>query len=335
VRSGKGDVAMPVVPSFIDPVTRAPLNYSPQGQLVGDFKGRKISYVPQDGVFDLVTDPATRSEREHYDSFYSKKKKYKISIGACRGIWNDRRAPEHKFLLQSLGPLADKTVLLLGNGGSLKELLFLEQGAKVVCTDLSLQSMQYMRTVFQNSEFYSRGLGAIDFYAVDALALPFPSEFFDLVYGYVFVHHIQDLRKLFSELSRCLKPGGTCRFFDNAYSPVWHFAKTRLLRPFQMFAHLRAGISPEDKIASEKGGFKEDELIALMRECGFHSLLFKRLSFFQYLALQSSEKLIANIGSLRTFLSYVFAPLDDFCAARTSFIERNGVSLVWGFTKHH
>ena len=328
-----GKARMPVVPSFIDPFSRVPLEYRSDKRLAGRLEGREISYVARDGVFDFVVDPSRRSERDHYDAFYAGRKPIRISVETCRQIWNDRRVPEHRFLLQSLGPLEGKTILLLGNANSLKELFFLRCGARVVWTDLSLKSMQYMRTIFRMSEFYSNGYEDIDFYAVDALHTPFPDGFFDLVYGYAFVHHIQDLPGLFAELYRCLKPGGQCRFFDNAYSPAWQRSKTTFLRPLQMFAHRRSGISPEDRIASEKGGFREEVVATLMQEAGFHSLLFKRLSFFQHLAVQGSEKVIANIGSLRTLLSCLFAPLDDFCSRHTTFMERHGVSLVWGFDK--
>jgi ubiquinone/menaquinone biosynthesis C-methylase UbiE len=48
--------------------------------------------------------------------------------------------------------------------------------------------------------------------AAEAETLPFADESFDLVFGHAVLHHIPDLARAFSELSRVLRPGGTLAF---------------------------------------------------------------------------------------------------------------------------
>ena len=104
---------------------------------------------------------------------------------------------------------------------------------------------------------YSR---RVKFSVVDALNLPLPNESVDLVYGYAFVHHLENLSKFFSEIQRVLKKEGEGIFMDDAYSPFWHFVKSTLLKPLQQYSHRRHGISPEDLRATKEGGFKRKVL---------------------------------------------------------------------------
>ncbi len=48
--------------------------------------------------------------------------------------------------------------------------------------------------------------------AVDAEALPFASESFDLVFGHAVLHHLPDLARAFDEFARVLRPGGVVVF---------------------------------------------------------------------------------------------------------------------------
>jgi ubiquinone/menaquinone biosynthesis C-methylase UbiE len=48
--------------------------------------------------------------------------------------------------------------------------------------------------------------------AAEAETLPFADESFDLVFGHAVLHHVPDLARAFSELSRVLRPGGTLAF---------------------------------------------------------------------------------------------------------------------------
>jgi len=233
-------------------------------------------------------------------------------------------------LLRSMGDLRDKRVLLLGNGMSTKEFYFPSLGARVVYTDLSITGARRMKEIFAHSELAEQHLSQIEFHAVDALHLPFASQSFDCIYGCAFVHHMQELDPFLADVARCLKRGGQCVFFDDAYSGIWHAAKNTVLKPMQLYSHWRTGISPEDKLATRKGGFKRPELELLMRKHGFQHMTFERNSFFEYLIRRGAEKL--GVRFVKVLLPAA-RTLDRCLKKRTRFICRQGIRLVWGFEK--
>jgi SAM-dependent methyltransferase len=65
----------------------------------------------------------------------------------------------------------------------------------------------------------SRRIGATNatFHAMNAEAMSFEDNRFDLIYGRGIIHHL-DLDRCFSEVARVLKPGGTASF----YEPLGH-----------------------------------------------------------------------------------------------------------------
>ena len=254
------------------------------------------------------------------------------TVSGCRREWHDHCFPENLELLKSLGHLAGKKVLLLGNGVSPKEFYFLKLGARIVYTDVSIEAVRLMKRLFFSSEMNNGGPGAIDFHGVDAINLPFSDSSFDVVYGYASVHHVHDLNGLFLEIDRCLKDGGMCRFLDDAYSPFWQFVKRAVLRRLQAYSHRKSGISPEDFRATEKGGYKEQEVEGLMRKFGFKKMIYKRVSFFQHLWTRGVTKLFGRNAFL-VKMGIVMGMLDKIVFACFPGMKKNGLRLIWGFNK--
>lgn len=315
---------------FVHPKSKAPLLIDVRGGLCTQERPGEILFEKHGDSFDFVLCNETHEDRAYYDECYERlsTKGHTFRLKDFESQWHEEVA--YEALLASMGDLIGKRILLVGNGMSLKELCFVTYGADVVYTDLSIMGVRRMKNVFSQCELAEQYQNTIEFHAVDALHLPFPDKSFDVIYGCAFVHHIQDLDTFFVEIARCLKVGGKCVFFDDAYSGIWNRAKNTILKPIQLYSHWKTGISPEDKIATRKGGFNELELELLMRKHSFQRMTFERISFFEYLIQRGAEKL--GIGFLKILLPGARA-IDRFLKKRTRFISKQGIRLVWGFER--
>lgn len=300
------------------------------GNLYRNVQLRQIAYENQNDVCDFVVHPHENPEREHFehlDEFYKRYKREIRSEEDFCSLWEEEAG--FKELLEGMGDVSGKKILLLGNGTSLKELYFLQFGARCLYTDLSVKAVRHVKAIFNRSDLKQFNHN-IEFHAVDAFQLPFSNESFDIIYGCAFVHHIQDLDRLFSELARCLKPGGLCRFLDYAYSPLWQFLKNTALKPLQIYTHWRYGISPADLIASRRGGYKYEELELIRRKFGFREMLYVKLAFFEYLL----QRGIIKLGGRRLKkLNPLMKALDTLLDKTVRLVQQQGIVLVWGFTK--
>ena len=212
----------------------------------------------------------------------------------------------------------------------MKELLFLFYGAEIIYTDISINAVLSIKTLFDNSNLKRDHENEIIFESVDALNLPYEESTFDIIYGCAFVHHLMDISPFLKEVFRCLKPDGKCVFFDNGYSRWWQILKATILKPIQLLSHWKTGISPEDIVATKKGGYKEDEINEVLESIGFHSVFYDRVSFFEYFFHRGSTKLISdNISKPFVKIGQFF----DRYFLTDKFLNKNGIDLVWGANK--
>lgn len=291
----------------------------------------EILFTNHSGSFDFVvnfTDERTYYDQEYGDVHNSLSTDEVLTFSYLRELWD--REPCQKLLLDSLGDLNGKKMLLLGNGTSRKELYFLCKGAKIVYTDLSWGAIECVKKHVDSQSIFRGYLKNIEFHSVDALHTPFCNAEFDVIYGYGFVHHIRELDEFSREVFRCLKPGGICRFFDDGYSPMWQTMKNTILQPLQLYSHRRTGISPEDEVATKIGGFRREQIEGLGVRLGFDDPIYQKISFFEYLLNRGTEKL--GFMGLR-FLQPFLRCIDNYLLHNTRFIARHGIRLVWGFEK--
>ena len=322
-----------VIDDFVDPLSKITLSKDDKGNLYYRKGKQHIVYKNHNGSYDFVLNENLRRERDYYDIEYKRRLSKPLTLQECCEKWQHNAMPENFALLRSLGDLSGKKILLIGNGTSFKELYFLYLRAQLVYTDLSIVAIKFMKELFYSSELGEMGYNNVEFHAVDALHLPFPDASFDIIYGYAFVHHIDDIDSFFSEISRCLKKGGMCRFLDNAYSPLWHFMKNTCLKPLQLYSHRRTGISPEDLKATKKGGYRKDEIIQIMQKYNFRELVFERVSFFQHLWTRGIIKLFGgNVFFIRKGTP-IMTGIDKYLTQKSSFMKKNTIRLVWGFYK--
>lgn len=292
-----------------------------------------VAYPGIAGSFDFAV---ARGERVQEQQFYQKAYRSRLSdfntefdptLLARR--WEDPYSPEGKLILKRMGDLDDRLVLCLGNGASTKELHFLSLGAKVIISDLSMSGVLAARSEYSLGTRADRAA----FHAMDAYHIPLKDASVDVVYGYEFVHHLADLHTFFREVSRVLKPGGLCVFFDNAYSPIYQSAKRTLLWPLMRLSHFLYKRSPEDIRATYAGGYRETSLMGIATQHGFSDAFFDRLMFFQYLAQRGVGCLFGwdlPKGLYRS-ASATGRWLDRFLTDHSALLQKSRITMVWGF----
>ncbi|MHA1758052.1 MAG: class I SAM-dependent methyltransferase, partial [Promethearchaeota archaeon] len=199
-------------------------------------------------------------------------------------------------------------------------------------SDISLTAIIIMKNAFKMSDLYKYYKNRVEFHAIDALNLPFPENSIDIIYGYAFVHHINDLSKFFFEINRVLRKGGEAIFFDCAYSPIWQILKNTLLKPLQKYSHRRNGISPEDLKATKKGGFRKEELEELLQPYNLKLNFFNRLHFFTFIWERGCKKLFRNSELFKIFMPF-FNKMDIFLAKKSKIFRDNQIRLIWGIRK--
>jgi len=321
---------------FIDPYRKSDLKKGDDGNLYYQDRDTIHIYKNYDGIYDFVSEKSELlKEREHYDLEYSAKKPYELTQALIKEAWFLDIYPWRKTLLDSLGKVRDKKILLVGNGESCKELYFLTLGAKLVFTDLSLEAVQHMRKCFRATSLNEAYCNKIEFHAVDALNLPFQNEEFDIIYGSAFVHHLEDLDSFFSEVYRCLNKNGICRFIDEADSPLWRLLKGTLLYPFKKYSHQKQPRSPADIRAEHQEGYTFERMVKLKDNFGFRDLLFCRQWFLLRIVSRHyskyfnyDPKAIQRAHKLFLVMKWLDSKLSN-----TKLMQKNQLILIWGFNK--
>lgn len=282
------------------------------------------------GVFDLVPAGSKATERDFYDGEYQGEGGGgQLAIDGLESLWDLALAPQNRLIRATLPALAGRDVLLIGNGASDKELAFLrERPRRLVYSDLSSNAARRIQ-----ARYDLRGYGdCLRFAAVDAEALPFAAQSFDVLYGHAMVHHLPDVPRFLSGAVRCLRPGGMAVFMDDAFAPLWHYSKQTWLKPLMRYSHRRTGISPEDYRFSMSGGFREAELARPLHELGVEPF-FHRLCFIDYVLARGAEKLLPGRFAAALTSAPVMRGLSalDRGLARLAWYRRNQIRLVWGF----
>jgi SAM-dependent methyltransferase len=286
------------------------------------------------GIFDFVNSPDRAEERSFYDGAYvgaRKKNSVKDKIDSVSLKWDLPEAPENRIVLKQIGDLAGKTVLLLGNGESVKELMFLKMNpSHLVYSDLTTHALTNIADQFDLKEYQKQ----LTFAAIDAHAIPFADETFDVIYGFAMVHHLPDLDRFFASVMKALKPGGFAVFMDDAYAPLWHISKQTWLKPLMKYSHRKTGISPEDYRFSMSGGFKESELGEKIKHAGGEPW-FIRASLLTYLFYRGSQKLLPRQLNELLRIKIISRTINAFdkLLCKLPLIRGNQLRLIYGFSK--
>ncbi|MBW4471130.1 MAG: class I SAM-dependent methyltransferase [Stenomitos rutilans HA7619-LM2] len=117
-------------------------------------------------------------------------------------------APENRFILKQLGDLHGKYLLDLGCGAGENSVYFATKGARCVAADYSPGMVDVALKLAAANQVEVEGK------VVNAMAIDFPDNTFDIVYASNLLHHIPDPRLAIQEMYRVLKPGGKACFWD-------------------------------------------------------------------------------------------------------------------------
>lgn len=117
-------------------------------------------------------------------------------------------APENRFILQKLGSLQGKFLLDLGCGAGENSVYFAKQGADCVAADYSPGMVEVALKLAAANQVKIEGR------TINAMAIDYPDNTFDIVYASNLLHHIPDPLQVIREMHRVLKPGGKACFWD-------------------------------------------------------------------------------------------------------------------------
>jgi hypothetical protein len=105
-----------------------------------------------------------------------------------------------------------------------------------------------------------------------------------------------------------------------------------MLRQLQAYSHRKSGLSPEDFRATLRGGYKKNEIEAIMHQFGFKEMIFEKVSFFRHLWTRGVTKLFGGNGYLIK-MGIVMGMLDKIMFACFPGLKKCGLRLIWGFNK--
>ncbi len=117
-------------------------------------------------------------------------------------------APENRFLLKQMGDITDKYLLDLGCGAGENSVYFAKKGARCVASDYSPGMVEVAVKLAEANGVKIEGK------VMDAMALEFPDNTFDVVYASNLLHHLPNPKLAIREMHRVLKPGGKACFWE-------------------------------------------------------------------------------------------------------------------------
>jgi ubiquinone/menaquinone biosynthesis C-methylase UbiE len=117
-------------------------------------------------------------------------------------------APENRFILRQLGDVRGKRLLDLGCGAGENSVYFAQRGADCVASDYSPGMVNVALQLAANNGVKVEGK------VINAMAIDYPDNSFDIVYAANLLHHIPDPMVTIQEIHRVLKPGGKMCFWD-------------------------------------------------------------------------------------------------------------------------
>lgn len=158
-----------------------------------------------------LQDPRIAHEMEFHDKWAGS---IRLDDLLVKDSFESPTAIENRYVLSQLGSLKGKRILDLGCGAGEGAVYFALQGAESYAFDISPGMVEVARTLSQKYGVQ------VKFVVAEAGRLPYPDQFFDLVFGNGVLHHV-DFVLCAQEVRRVLKPSGKAAFVEPlAYNPI-------------------------------------------------------------------------------------------------------------------
>lgn len=171
----------------------------------------------------------------------------RAQLDSATGLSESREKLQAAFTFP-LSDLAGKVVVDIGCGTGRFSEIALEEGAEVVCVDMT-RAIDVAKSNLQQFE-------RAHFVQADIFALPLRSDF-DVVFSLGVLHHTPDARSAFLRIVRLLRPGGVISIrlyaaYNKAYIKTTEFYRrfTKRMNPSLLFklAHIAVPLYYIDKI---------------------------------------------------------------------------------------
>lgn len=207
-----------------------------------------------------------------------------------------------RYAFERLGELRGRRVLELGCGMGVVSVVLGRRGAAVLGIDVSPGMIDIAR---RNAALH--GLeGLVEHRVMSAEAMELPDASFDLVFGFVYLHHLQPTLAA-SEVRRVLRPGGRAVFVD----PIQTSRAMATLRSWVPVPCLESpgggSLTPED-IAEVSRHFATARLRHFECTARFERLL--RWAPFVRALYRADARLLEWFPFLRRFSRYVVLELE-------------------------
>lgn len=152
-----------------------------------------------------MQDEILKKEQEFHDRWASAIDVEGIKV---RDYFEACTAPENRFILSRLGDVRGKYLLDLGCGAGENSVYFASRGARCVAGDYSPGMVDVALKLAEVNQVDVEGR------VINAMAIDFPDNTFDIVYASNLLHHIPNPKLALREMHRVLKPGGFACFWD-------------------------------------------------------------------------------------------------------------------------
>jgi ubiquinone/menaquinone biosynthesis C-methylase UbiE len=140
------------------------------------------------------------------------------------------------FSFAQFSRFRDQKVLEVGIGAGTDFLQWVRSGAKAHGVDLTEEAITHV-----DHRLKQYGLSAEEIRVADAENLPYPDDYFDLIYSFGVIHHSPDTIRALEEIIRCTRLGGLIKIMvynRRSLNALYLYLKYGLLagKPFRSFS---------------------------------------------------------------------------------------------------
>ena len=204
-----------------------------------------------------------------------------------------------------------KKVLEIGLGQGADSMQIIDRGAQFYGIDLTEESVRRLKERFSlfKKQFCEIGVA-------NAEEIPYPDQFFDIVYSHGVIHHSPRIEKIVAEIHRVLKPGGQAvvmLYHKNSFNYYISISLLRrvglmLLVPFNFMSKVISKLTGEDveRINKHKRNIRQEGLGYLRMKSFIHKSTDGPDNIYSSVwTTKTAKKLFGNFGVVSTNVHFL------------------------------